>query len=366
MRKLTCVSLLSFGLAAQQQVTVPANFDIADAPSVGELAGANAKMRQQFILGKSLLGSLIGKTVLEIWVRRNAATGESLTGGQADISVEVSECDTVPSSASPIFANNHGAVRTLVFQGRIRIPDSSSVGLYPWATDQTVRIILQQSFSYHPDRNLCIEISGAPVSGARSPSWPLDNARQDVDGAAIPFGTSCIGQMAATAATLRGNDESLIAGATTTLRAYGQYASPGFLLVGTKSFSGGLDLGALGMPLCRLYVDPLVTLQLNLDQTVPLMGANGPGTGQCDIHFPPSSALVGGRMITQFVNWEVTPPFTNPLGVTSSQGLQLNLTSSTMTLDMATVSSVGVTGTQPLPMRGKVAPNRGPVLRFVF
>ena len=139
----------------------------------------------------------------------------------------------------------------------------------------------------------------------------------------------------------------------------------GVLLIGGPGAQGGLDLTPIGMPSCRLYLNPVVSLSA-VPEIVPILGPTRHWQASIDLPIPTDAAFLSGGFLTQFANLELTPPYSNQPHVTLSQGLQLTLASQPMTLGMATITSRSVPLNQPFPDTGRVAPNRGPVVRFVY
>ena len=361
--RLALAAWCSAAILAGQHVTVPSTVTNSDTPGIGELAGANVAVRQQFLIDDSHLGQLRGKTVSELWFRRDIRYAHLLEPGLADLTVTISTGARAAADAVPGFAANHGPSPAIAFQGRLTIPRSPAIaaGYNPWDPQNTVRIVLVQPFLYGTG-NLCIEIRGTPVAGSVSEFWPIDFLQDGSGGWVGKSGTNCNRASPPFSATARA--QSLRVASTAEFIGLGRANTAGIMLLDSQQIAGGLSLDLLGAPGCRLYVSPVISIS-RLYQPWPQK--SGPGFTNVQMYIPNDPGFMGATLFVQWANPEFSLPrseWTNPAGLTTSNLVQATLSSLPNTLGMCTVTSALILGQQS-PATGEVDPGRGPVIRFI-
>jgi hypothetical protein len=345
-------------------VPVPAAFDAVDAPSVGFVAGAHMRMREQYLFDQRLLTALAGKTLEAITFRRDAVQAQALTAGSSQLEVVLSTTNARVDAPSPSFASNHGNDRIKVFSGQIAIPASPGAGANRWGQDQVISVAFDKGFAYQGG-TLCVEISGTPVTGQEASYWPFDYAWQAPGGGISVHGAAC-GPIAAIPLSVLDVDKScLLPGASWPVMNRGPIGSLGLLLIAAPGATAGLDLGLIGAPGCSLVVTaPALSVSFVHDRVPPVSTPTPFAFGSVTLQVPGDQALLGGRIAMQSATIELAPPFTNTAHLTTSELLHVDLGSTPMSLGQSVVSSGGLEAVQPFPGEGAVITNRGPVVRF--
>lgn len=347
-----------------QSLTVPTAYDASDAPSLALMAGITKRSRTQILIEAQHLVTLRGKTIDELWFRRDVNTDEVLEPGAANVRIVISETPVHPRSAARDFAANHGLVVQSVFDGTVSVSASPVITAASWSQDQTVRLVFQTPFPYS-GQNLCIDCSSPQGMGCSS-KWPIDAAYVNLGGSAVKIGAHCAGFWAPALSTLLADENSLAIGATARFSGFGRFGTSGYLLVGSLLGSNAIDLSAFGMTNCVLQVDPILTLTSAFLARWQGAPTEAPGATNFEIGIPYNLALLGGGFATQLMNLETGAQQSNPLGVTLSAALQVTLAATASPLGMAMVEGAPVNATDPLPAEGVVITNRAPVLRFVY
>lgn len=360
--------LLSCPLATAQ-VVVPASYRTSDARSLGWFPGAPRHLRQQILVGAAHLTKLRGKTIHELWLRRDASDPVALQGGAVDVRVWLSTSTSLdPARPSARFDANHGRDRALVLQGRVPVPNSPAPGpgYDPWAPANVVRLVLARPFRYGGG-TLSIDWVGAAAPGKAFRFWPLDYHDEAVAGVVRRTGTSCTRVPFGSPYTADADARSLVPGATALFTAVARPRTTGYLLLGTRLLAGaqGISLAPFGAPACRLYVDPAATLTTSFG---PALEQGAPAHGVVRVSLPGNPTLLGASVVAQWAvtEWRAYPPsgWTNRAGLTTSNLVQATLAARSAQLDLATVTR-SVTRPPVLPVEGTVRVGRGPVLRLV-
>lgn len=179
-------------LAAQTQtLVVPQSATTTDATSHLWLAGASRDVRQQTLIGSSHLQPIQNRTITTLELRRSAAN-EQFTGGTANLTITLSTSPNNPLTATDAFATNLGIDATIVFRGAVTLPTSPATTgpNVAWTPENTIRIDLQQPFTYHGG-TLLIDVTGTAISGQTADWWLADAEFEDVAGATAQIGTGC-------------------------------------------------------------------------------------------------------------------------------------------------------------------------------
>jgi hypothetical protein len=214
-----------------------------------------------------------------------------------------------------------------------------------------VTIPFSVPFSYMGG-HLCIEIEGAPVTGAVSPWWRIDGEAFLHDAAVTVLGLDCDPK-----ATGFASRDTLLPGGTVRCVGTGPAGAMGVLMLGAATLGSGVDLGFLGAPGCVAHVQPLVSV----GTVYAYPGADGYGSCNLELQLPDDRTLVGGTLLSQ---WASYPNPRNAAALTVSRALALRFASSPSTLAGATVRTGPVAGS--LPDVGQVLPQVMPVLRFSY
>lgn len=359
------VALFATALALRAQACIaPSTHATTTGHTSSPLPGIGYRGRAQVLVGAVHLQAIVGKSIDELWLRRDSGTPETLVGGTSTLRVRISETPTAPERAARTFALNHGPSPVDVFQGTLVVPASPPPGSDPWAADQTVRVAFASPFLYGSG-NLCIEIECTGAEGA-SPFWPVEGIREALAGSVGVLGSHCsrstelVGTRMASA-----NAETLTIGATAEISTGGRYGSFAALLFGTE-IPGGIDLSGIGMSGCTLFVQPSATFATTLSARPNVVPAWETAFASFRFAVPFDATLLSGTFVTQVANLEIGATFSNPLGVTLSEGLRLSLAASAPTLAMATVESPQVDAPAALPGEGNVVNQRAPVLKLLY
>ena len=347
------------------QVTVPPAAAAGDAPSLGRIAGFNERFRQQFMIHERLLRALDGKRIRELWFRRDFTFGDALPGSTSSLAIRVVPTAVDPADARPEFDSNRPSV-TPAFRGTVTLPASPrrAAGTR-WDRGDTVRVALQRFVPYSTGQHLCIEIEGAPA-GSTAGSWPVD-FRYDADfGTTRKVGVACGSVRRHFTHSLTASRRGLLLGGTVELLADGAPHSAGVLMIAGQ-LASPIDLGTVGMAGCKLHVRPVIQLPFRYSGAHQISSAVrlNYGVGRVRLDLARKSALLGGRLVAQAVAVEPAANRSNPLGVTTSSALELDVSGVLPRPDVTTITSDVVAAPQPFPARGRVRPGLGPVLRLI-
>lgn len=356
------VPLAFYGALAAQGVVVPALPGV-DAPARAEFAGVTHAQRQQVLVaGRHLLG-LRGTPLRALVVRRDPGAAGSLRGGAVELEVALSTSPADPDAPAEAFAANQGPDRRVVFQGVVNVPDAPAPGasVDPWGAASTVRVDFATPFPY-AGGTLCLDLSGRPLAGSASPYWPVDAWFTPGDGRVEPIGAGCArlqhdgGDAGGWASTLR-------PGASAVFEAFAQPGASGFLLLGAQALPGGLDLGAVGMAGCRLWVDPVLVLGATF---APLPQPFAVAQASVAVLVPKDPILLGAVLHAQWLEVELALPprqWSTPAGFALSGAVRATLASQATTAGMAMVVADWQPPAPP-PALGLVQPALAPVLWF--
>jgi hypothetical protein len=198
------------------------------------------------------------------------------------------------------------------------------------------------------------ETAGQPEPGF----WIFDQERYSSPGMATRFGKSC--SSTAPYMDAATNSESLRPGSSTlfTLQSCPRYALALHFLGSSDTILAGqpvlpLPLDAAGAPGCVLYTDPFHVSARVTDAPFGLRD----GETRTDFHVPSSQELHG---LTFFSQWIVSEPGVNPLGLSTSNGVRLRLTSGPPGTGVAIVENWDLTAPTGIVMTHLV-----PVMRLV-
>ena len=318
------VSLASFGTAQSVQVVVPQQFDQTEAGGVAFWALSPFEARRQLVLGPSHLGSLVGKSIKSLTVRRNMGDASPLDGGLLSLKIWMSHSPRSPSGLSPTFDKNRGNDELLVFDGTISVPATPAAPSTPapWTAPYAFTVQLLKPFVY-VGGDLCIETLTNTVLGQSPPWWTADAVVERAGGAVSKYGVSCIPGMGDDPAG--GDAHSMVVGSTAMFHLRGnRNTGSAVCMVGTSRTSYGgvtlpLDLGVVGAVGCELSTNPIV---LNRSTAIASPVGTSPGLARWALLIPSLPSLAGAKIYTQ---WYVLDYGVNPLNLTFSNGVEATL-----------------------------------------
>jgi hypothetical protein len=367
-RILALVALATAPVAAQSNVfKVARNFDSTEGPGAAAFPGFHGGFRQQVLVSSSRLVGLKGKDIKGLWVRRDLFHRETLTGGSIDLEVKLSAAKVAPTKASATFTRNVPRTQSLVFKGRVAVPGSPALKgtVSPWGAENSVKIVFGKSFRY-VGGDLCLDVAARPVAGAEPLFWFIDYERGSGTGYSRAFGISCSDFADTKNRSLYEFGGGLQIGSTLRLMSLGRPKSTPLLLLGAKEIKNGSDLSAMGAVGCRLHISYFLIAALRYSDPAKV---GQPASLHFESQIPADTTLLGRSVFTQFADDEsalTTANRTNPAGLTTSNGLELVISSIRPDLGMSTVTSKVVGTTTPFPSTGRVDVSMAPVLRLLF
>jgi len=282
-----------------QFTVIPASYATADAPGQLWIPGASRPLRQQQILGSSLLQGLVGQTLTALEFRRNAQA-DAFQAGALTLTVTLSTTAAGPLSASSTFANNLGAAPVQVFASQLQLPASPATTTPGWTGSNVVRIPFATPFVYQGG-NLCIDIVGAPVAGQAAGWWPCDADQSLVTSTVVDLGGGCGAYGGPTHQWSAAVPRTLVPGGEGSFFAFGPLGSFGIVAFGAE-FPAGWPL-AMVLPAapmnCTLFLSQPIALSLAFFQD------NAPADPRADFTFaiPNTPTITGATLTTQWVEW---------------------------------------------------------------
>jgi hypothetical protein len=354
-RSLTQLGSLSLCAGAlAQSITVPAPFVDTDGVGLGGLPGVTQRYRQQVIYGGTHLVALHGQVVNDLRFRRDGYFTRQLTGGRAELAIDMSTTARAASHASPVFADNHGVDLTAVFAGTIDIPNSPALSHRneaTWVAPHALTIPLSRGLLYVGGQ-LVVDVRGTPDPTAPSTWWPIDVHTELIAGSVAPVGVPCDPRNFLSVAR-----EQLVLGSSVRVVSGGPPAGQSLLALAALRLPP-IDLGFLGFPGCTLQVPLELTIATNLRAWRD--GTHG--FANHVLHLPLLPNLVGSALSVQALTVTIGQTFVPILA--TSRALDLVLAGQLPTLDAATVRSGLLRPNDPWPNSGLVSTTRVPVTRF--
>ncbi len=210
-----------------------------------------------------------------------------------------------------------------------------------------------------------MDIETSNLGGAISEPWFVDFETDNGDGITAQYGQSCSQFKDIDGHSASAVSRSLRIGSTAEVRGFGRPGATPMLLLGVTPYFSGIDLGFIGAPGCKKYVDHL--LQFWLQYNPPL-----PQLDRAWVYFtakiPNDNSLLGITAYMQFADNETALPpnqWTNPIGLTTTNGVTLQMSAMQPTLGIATVTS-GDGPAGVVPTKGLVDVGSGPILRILY
>lgn len=353
--RLAIASLLTGAIGAQtQQLVFPSN---AEGVSHATLPGVRGDHRLQILLPERDLTALRGRWIDALTFRRDGRIQHALAGGAVDLTVTLSTTSADPQRTSTVFAHNHGAAPTIVFDGRITVPAAPAVSGVVSFDDpqQTIVVPFTSSFAYGSG-SLVIDLTGTRASAPAS-LWPVDFAVDLQNASATARGAGCGPWAQPSSQTASVGRDGLVPGSTTRFVTWSSPGSAALLMIGVQPTD--LDLGAFGAAGCRLLVNPLVAMP-----TVALPRSTGPGVANLRLHWPSTSNLLGAPLLTQWAHVEFGRS-SQPPSLTTSNAVDVVLASTLPVLGASVVRSLPPTAGS-FPLVGDVTLQRAPVLQITY
>ncbi len=299
-----------------------------------------------------------GSTVDALWFRRDPMFDRQLDAWSAQLTVQFSTAARSPFAAAEQFALNRGASPTTVFQGSLSAATSpaSPPSPAPWSAAYAVRVPLSTPYVYSGG-DLCIEISGTPVS-AGAQRWWFDYYQADTTAIVQPVGTPCGEPAVHYQRTAMAWHRNLAPGGTISITTVGRARSIGGLAFGPP-LASPISLESIGATGCTLHIQPAVIVPT----IYPQLASRVATPDSTALQIPAQTNLLGSPFWSQGVNLE-SGPQSNPAGVTTTNALKFTIASALPAVALTTVRSDAVVIGAPLPDAGRVDLGRGPVMRF--
>jgi hypothetical protein len=282
-----------------QFTVIPPSYATADALGQLWVPGASKALRQQQIIGASLLQGLVGQTLTALEFRRNAQA-DDFQAGSLNLTVTLSITPNEPLSTSSTFANNIGPAPITVFTGQLQLPASPGTTSPDWTAPNILRIPFQTSFNYQGG-NLCIDIVGSPLTGQEAGWWPCDADQSPVTSTVVDLGGGCGTYGGPQHRWSTAVPRTLVPGGEGSFFAFGPLGSFGLIAFATE-FPGGWPLAIVlpAAPLnCTLYINLPIALSL------VMFVDNAPADPRADyiVPIPNISNIIGSTLTTQWVEW---------------------------------------------------------------
>lgn len=297
--------LCAAALTAQTPMhqVVPAAYDTADAISFQWVAGASRDVRQQTMIAATHLTAMVGRPIMAIELRRNAAN-ETYLGGTVNMTVRLSTTSQDPLASSSMFAANIGSNETLVWSGNVDLPTSPPQPgpVVAWSAANTLRIGFTTPFTY-PGGTLCVDVTGWALPGQHADWWMADAMFEDLQGSAVDLGGGCGPYGGAQKEWSHVAKRTLVAGGNARFFAYGDPWTVGVAVFG-DGMTTGLPMNWLGFPSpagCDLHLSSFLLMAPVVFEPdpSPLLAHRG-GLGDIRLPFANDGSFLGVTFTTQW------------------------------------------------------------------
>jgi hypothetical protein len=178
-------------------------------------------------------------------------------------------------------------------------------------------------------------------------------------GKVVDLGTGCKMKSLGFGARAYASAQHLRIGSTAQILALGRRGTSALLILGALDHKPARSLAHMGASGCFLYVQPVLAVPVGAYSDFPFPGM--PAYMDVLVQIPVSSSLMGSRTLVQFANNETMLPrssWTNPAGMTTSNGLALTISAVPPSLGMSMVRSYAV---NPVGNCGREQGTRDPV-----
>lgn len=177
----------SLGPAAQQLHAVPAAATNADGNASTWLPGCGDSGAKQLLISAGHLQPLIGRTIVGLAFRRDAAWFAPLPGSDATVAVKVGACASDPDAPAPDFATNLPQ-STEVYRGATSMPPMPPItGYQGWISPHTYEIAFTTPYQYSGGP-LAIEIDGLMTTPHSY--FPMDAVCEETRGSIVDIGVA--------------------------------------------------------------------------------------------------------------------------------------------------------------------------------
>jgi hypothetical protein len=334
-----CGGFAATELRAQQVLPLPSHAELADGHHSASMPFGIPGFRTQILVAGSEIAPN-GAVLTALRFRADRSSLPQAGMSVPNVTVRLSHTQVALGNLSPTFANNVTGPETVVFQGTVLLPDHTTTlpqaGPLPW----DIEVVLQSPFAYdRAQGNLLVEIVGANAP-TQFPLFYLDACV--AGGSANAFGRGgpmSSGDFQNLLLTTNGLFEPrLISPGLSIEFLVGTIHSPfpGVLLLGTSTFGPGIDLGSIGAPGNKVYVDPIMLTTHAWQQ-----GFIGWSTSTI-IQVPSTAVMIGERVYAQSLLLDAPA---NPLGVVTSHALEVRIGDRVELFPMQQLDGVGPTAT---------------------
>lgn len=294
-------TLIATTIPAQSQFTVvPPAAATTDAVGQLWLPGAGGALRQQDIVGASLLQGMVGRTLTALEFRRNTQD-TNFQCASFHLTVTLSISPNEPLSTSNVFADNVGPNPVQVFSGPQQVPASPATTTLPgWTPDNILRVEFTTPFQYLGG-TLCVDMVGIPSPGHTGVWWPADAEVDLATGTVTDLGGGCGTHGGSHHRWAAAEARSLVPGSLGRFFAFGPLGSFAVLAFGSE-FAAGWPLAMVlpaAPPGCTMFVDVPIALAL-----LPFED-DSPGDGRADflLRIPNTPTITGASLTAQWVEW---------------------------------------------------------------
>lgn len=297
-----------------QSIVVPSGHDLTDASTVRAMPGIGLAERWQIVMDAPRLGSLIGRDIDAILLRRDFGESQSLDAASASLVVRMGTASVTSAAPGGSFSSNV-ANPVEVFRGTVNAPASPAVsGAVSWTPENVIRIALATPY-VHASGGLVVEIETTAEQGV---TWPIDAAQSAASGQLRYVGSTC-GSLSSLQPSLAVAEPDLVLGRTSRFIATDEAGAPAWLLLGAGLRTVPLNLSVLGSVGCELWVDPLAGLPTTMF-TSPDVPAGFGGVANFTVAWPADAALAGAEIGAQLLLLQSSGRFatTNAIGATLS------------------------------------------------
>lgn len=324
-RTFVVLAALACGVPAQNLVTVPSGYDVAEGDSRTTVPGIGRTGAKQWLIGSGHLANLRGQTITGLSFRHDANWNESAAPGSADLVVRIGIAAVEPLDATSNPAVNLPPAGSLeVFRGNVSFAASTVVaGAAPWSSPHVIEVPFAIPFLYSAGP-LAIEIDG--VNTASTTAWSIDGVEDSIAGTLIHIGMGCGPRGFANGHTGFADDCSFVLGGSADFSLYGQDNAAALLLIGATVFPNPINLAVLGAPTCELHVDAFATISRPVVES-NLVGVGG--VARALIPLPSQPVLLGGALYAQW--------FEIGAVITTSQAMRFQIAPRMPNLDMTTL-----------------------------
>lgn len=349
------VATLATAIVAQSpnHVVVPAAYAQNDALAYEWIAGADAPLRQQILVGPTHLQGMLPMAAITALELRRTAANEIYQAGAMDLTVQLSTAPHGPLDCDHRWAQNIGADVTTVFAGTVTLPTSPATPTgtgtpVAWTPQNTLRIQFSQPFAYHGG-TLCVELLGTPISGSQT-WWMADAAADVISGYQLTsIGHGCGAHGGPQREWSHAAERTLIPSKRAEFWAYGPNNALAVAVIGDAS-PWPIPLTAFGLatPGCDCYLNPAAVICALPTFFVPQQ--NWPeARADIEVHLPAHPMCFGLRLSTQWFDLSQQA---------TSNAFTWTVAPAIPTLDMALLEC------HPSEATGTVTTDLAPVLRF--